>query len=99
MREDPDRVYGGCSFTVGRQVLGLRPVAPAEDRFDADRVGLDHLALTVGSRDDLEAAAQRLAAAGVEHGEVRDLPAFGVTILSVQDPDGINLELSAPLEP
>lgn len=99
VREDPDRVYGGCSFTVGRQVLGLRPVAPAEDRFDADRVGLDHLALTVGSRDELEAAAQRLAAAGVEHGQVRDLPAFWVTILSVQDPDGINLELSAPLEP
>ncbi|MBF5080787.1 VOC family protein [Quadrisphaera sp. INWT6] len=99
VREDPDRVYGGCSFTVGRQVLGLRPVAPADDRFDSDRVGLDHLALTVGSRHELEAAAQRLAAAGVEHGAVRDLPAFGVTILSVQDPDGINLELSAPLEP
>jgi glyoxylase I family protein len=99
VREDPDRVYGGCSFTVGRQVLGLRPVAPAGDRFDPDRVGLDHLALTVGSRADLEAAADRLAAAGVEHGQVTDLPAFRVTILSVQDPDGVNLELSAPLEP
>lgn len=98
VRDDPDRAYGGCSFTAGRQVLGLRPVAPAGDRFDPDRVGLDHLALTVGSRAELEAAAQRLAAAGIVHGEVRDLPAFGVTILSVQDPDGINLELSAPLE-
>ncbi|MBC3763331.1 VOC family protein [Quadrisphaera sp. RL12-1S] len=99
VRDDPDRVYGGCSFTVGRQVLGLRPVAPAGDRFDPDRVGLDHLALTVGSRAELEAAAERLAAAGVEHGEVTDLPGFRVTILSVQDPDGINLELSAPLQP
>lgn len=99
VHDDPDRVYGGCSFTVGRQVLGLRPVASSEDRFDPDRVGLDHLALTVASRAELEAAAQRLAAAGVEHGQVRELPAFGVTILSVQDPDGINLELSAPLAP
>jgi len=99
VRDDPHRVYGGCSFTVGRQVLGLRPVAPAGDRFDPDRVGLDHLALSVGSRAELEAAAERLAADGVEHGEVVDLPDFRVTILSVQDPDGINLELSAPLEP
>jgi len=99
LRDEPDRVYGGCSFAVGRQVLGLRPVASAGDRFDPDRVGLDHLALTVVTRAELEAAAGRLAAAGVEHGEVTDLPDFRVTILSVQDPDGIDLELSAPLEP
>jgi len=29
---------------------------------------------------------------------VRDLPAFGITILSFSDPDGIQLELTAPLE-
>ena len=35
---------------------------------------------------------------GVEHGEVRDLPPFGITILSFSDPDGIQVELTAPLE-
>lgn len=35
---------------------------------------------------------------GVEHGEVRDLPDFGIMILSFSDPDGIQLELTAPLE-
>ncbi len=61
-------------------------------------MGLDHLALVLASREELVEAAARLEAAGVEHGEVTDLPAFGVTVLSVQDPDGINLELSAALE-
>lgn len=96
VRDDPWRTYGGCSFTFGGQTLGLRPVAPAGDRFDPDRVGLDHLSLRVGSVADLHAAAARLSAAGIEHGEVTDLPPFGLVILSLQDPDGINLELAAP---
>ena len=96
VRTDPWRTYGGCSFTFHGQTLGLRPVAPQGDRFDPDRVGLDHLSLRVGSPDELHAAAARLAEAGVEHGEVTDLPPFGLVILSLQDPDGINLELAAP---
>ena len=64
--------------------------------FFPSRVGLDHLSLSVGSVDDLHSAAGRLAAAGVEHGEVKDLGSLGMTILSVQDPDDINVELSAP---
>jgi glyoxylase I family protein len=96
VRDDPWRTYGGCSFTFHGQTLGLRPVAPAGDTFDPGRVGLDHLSLRVGSVDELYAAAERLTAAGVEHGEVTDLPPFGLVILSLQDPDGINLELAAP---
>ncbi|WP_314103948.1 VOC family protein [uncultured Frigoribacterium sp.] len=95
IHDDPQRTYGGCSFTFGGQTLGLRPVAPAGDRFDPDRVGLDHLSLRVDSVDELHAAAQRLAAAGIEHGEVTDLPAFGLVVLSLQDPDDVNLELAA----
>lgn len=94
---DPDRIYGGCVFSVGNQLLGLRPVADAGDRFMATRVGLDHLSLAVGSPEDLRTAAARLDAAGVDHGEVRELTGFGIAILSVQDPDDINLELTAPL--
>ena len=97
VREDPARVYGGCVFSLGDQLLGLRPVAAAGDRFESTRVGLDHLSLAVGSPEDLHATAARLDAAGVEHGEVTELAEFGIAILSVQDPDDINLELTAPL--
>lgn len=97
VREDPARVYGGCVFSLGDQLLGLRPVAAAGDRFESTRVGLDHLSLAVGSPEDLHVTAARLDAAGVDHGEVTELAAFGIAILSVQDPDDINLELTAPL--
>ncbi|AMM21354.1 glyoxalase [Frondihabitans sp. PAMC 28766] len=96
VHDDPWRTYGGCSFTFQGQTMGLRPVAPAGDRFDPNRVGLDHLAFRASSVDDLHAAAARLDEAGVEHGDVTDLPPFGLVILSVQDPDDINLELAAP---
>ncbi len=36
IHDDPWRTYGGCSFTFHGQTLGLRPVAPAGDRFDPD---------------------------------------------------------------
>ena len=95
--EDPARYYGGCVFPLGDQLLGLRPVADAGDRFESTRVGLDHVSLAVGSRAELTAAAERLDAAGIEHGEVTDLTDAGLAILSLQDPDDINLELTAPL--
>jgi len=96
--DDPQRLYGGVVFELGEQVLGLRPVPGAVgDRFSPTRVGLDHLSLAVSSRADLDAAAERLSAAGVEHGEVIELTEQGMQILSVQDPDDINLELTAPL--
>ncbi|MCW2637395.1 MAG: putative glyoxylase family protein [Blastococcus sp.] len=95
--EDPLRIYGGCIFSLGDQLLGLRPAAEAGDRFRSTRVGLDHLSLAVGSTEDLQAIAARLDSAGVEHGEITDLAGFGIAILSVQDPDDINLELTAPL--
>lgn len=97
VREDPAAMYGGCAFAVGDQLLGLRPVAASGDSFDSTRVGLDHLSLAVGSTAELSAAAARLAARGVEHGEVTELTAMGIAILSLQDPDDINVELTAPL--
>ena len=93
--EDRARLYGGSIFRVGEQLFGLRPVAPSGQRFDPDTVGLDHVAFVVGSVQELHDAARRLDAAGVEHGEVTDLGASGMVILSVQDPDDINLELAA----
>lgn len=96
--DDPARFFGGVVFQVGPHVLGLRPVpGVSADRFSPQRIGLDHLSLALPSRADLDAAAARLTAAGIDHGEVLELTDHGLVILSVQDPDDINLELAAPL--
>ena len=97
VRSDPDRIYGGVVFQGPGIHVGLRPVAAADDRFVSERVGLDHLSFTVASRADLVDAAARLEERGVPHGEVTDLPDFGLAILSFSDPDGVHLELSAAL--
>jgi catechol 2,3-dioxygenase-like lactoylglutathione lyase family enzyme len=96
--DDPQRFFGGVVYQVGDHVLGLRPV-PAEpgERFSPKRIGLDHVSLAVSSRTDLDDAAARLTAAGVDHGEIIELEEQGLAILSLQDPDDINLELTAPL--
>jgi glyoxylase I family protein len=99
VRADRGRLFGGCVFVFGQQIVGLRPAAPSGDRFDSTRVGLDHISLTVESLAALEAAAERLGAGGVPHGIITSLPAFGLAILSLQDPDDINLELVAVLPP
>ena len=46
------------------------------------------------SREELDRAAERLTADGVPHGEVTNIGSL--IILSLQDPDDINLELCAP---
>jgi glyoxylase I family protein len=97
VRNDPNQLYGGVVFLTNGMLFGLRPVAEPQDRFDSERVGLDHISFTVSSRDALVQAAERLAERGVEHGEIRDLTAFGIAILSFSDPDGVHLELTAPL--
>ena len=97
VRSDPAQLYGGVVFQTNGVLFGLRPVAEPSDQFVSERVGLDHLSFTVSSRADLVGAAQRLTAAGVVHGEVNDLTALGIAILSFDDPDGIHLELTASL--
>ena len=93
----------GFVLTNGNTLLAITPPwdasqAPPNDRFSPHRVGLDHLSFGVANRAELHKAAALFEEHGVEHGEVRDLPAFGITILSFSDPDGIQLELTAPLE-
>jgi catechol 2,3-dioxygenase-like lactoylglutathione lyase family enzyme len=97
VRADPMQLYGGIVMLAGSLVIGLRPVADPSDAFVSERVGLDHLSFNVASRAALEAAAADFADRGVVHGEIIDLTAFNIAILSVDDPDGIHLELSAPL--
>ncbi len=89
----------GVLLGNGTVLLGLGP-APEQpipnDRFDENRVGLDHLSFTVNSRDELDAAERLLTERGIPHGGVKDLGQdFGLYILAFRDPDNIQLELTA----
>ena len=88
-------LFGGVVLVRDTLLIGLRPVAPSGDRFDPDRVGLDHLSFSVSSRDDLEQAARLLEEHGVRHGKITSLPSFGIDVLPFEDPDGVQLELTA----
>jgi glyoxylase I family protein len=90
-------LFGGCVMIRGNLLMGLRPMAPESDRFDPDRVGLDHLSFNVASRAELEQAVQLFDERGVTHGEITTLPSFGIDVLSFEDPDGVQLELTAPM--
>jgi catechol 2,3-dioxygenase-like lactoylglutathione lyase family enzyme len=90
-------LFGGVVMVRGSLLMGLRPVAPAGDRFDEDRVGLDHLSFSVASRDELDAAARLFDERGVPHGEIRTLDGFGIHVLPFRDPDNIQIELTAPV--
>jgi glyoxylase I family protein len=93
----------GFVLTNGSMLLGVALPMDASkaipnDCFSCNRVGLDHLSFGVANRTELNKAAALFDERGVEHGEITDLPGFGITILSFNDPDGIQLELTAPLE-
>jgi len=85
----------------GSVILSLRPPPdPAQaiddDRFNENRIGLDHLSFAVGSHADLEAAVEVLDQHSVDRGEITDLPPFQIYILAFRDPDNIQVELTAP---
>ncbi len=64
------------------------------DRFDETRTGLDHVAISVPSRDVLADWVRRLDAAGIEHSEISDQP-WG-SLIAFRDPDNIQLEFCSP---
>lgn len=96
-----DALQGGVILMHQGMFFGLRPVdderADAADRFDPFRVGLDHISFGVPSRADLDAATRLLDERGVDHGPIRDLAPLGLSFLAFFDPDGIALELTAPI--
>ena len=92
-------LFGGIVMIRGNLLMGLRPMAPEADRFDPDRVGLDHLSFGVAAREDLEDAVQLFDEHGVSHGAITRLASFGIDVLPFEDPDGIQLELTAPVAP
>jgi glyoxylase I family protein len=96
-----DSLQGGVILMHQGLFFGLRPVdderAGAADRFDPFRVGLDHLSFAVPRRADLDAAVDLLDERGVEHGPIRELVPLGLSFLAFFDPDGVALELTAPI--
>jgi len=96
VKDSPEIFYGGCVYQTPQGALfGLRPVGSTS--FDPEHTGLDHISFAVASRAELVRARTALADAGIEHGEILDLADAGLAILSFQDPDDINVELTAPL--
>lgn len=94
-REAMGFLFGGVIYALpSGSLLGLRPVAGAGDRFDEDRVGLDHVSFAVAGRSELEAAVAALDERGLAHGGIKDIG--GAAILELRDPDNISLELFAP---
>jgi glyoxylase I family protein len=91
-KEQLSFLFGGVIYQLGDSLLGLRPVA--DDSFDENRVGLDHVSFAVASRDDLDDAVTTLDRLGVAHEGVKDIGAGW--ILEFRDPDHVALELFAP---
>jgi len=92
-------LFGGVVMIRGNLLMGLRPMAPGGDRFDPDRVGLDHLSFSVAGHEDLEQAVRLFDEHGVPHGVITRLAGFGIDVLPFEDPDGVQLELTAPVAP
>ncbi|MBV9822887.1 MAG: VOC family protein [Actinobacteria bacterium] len=90
-REQLSFLMGGVIYAVGDSLFGLRPAAPAGDRFDENRVGLDHISFVVGSLAELTETVRVLDERGVPHAGIKDIgPNY---ILEFRDPDNIALEL------
>jgi glyoxylase I family protein len=74
--------------------VGLIQHESGEDgRFSEFRIGLDHLALAVASRDELEKWVEHLDGCGVPHSGINDMPYGSVVVF--RDPDNVQLELFA----
>jgi glyoxylase I family protein len=92
----------GAFLSNGAVGLGIGPHpfpdrAMQGDRFDENRIGLDHMSFAVASRAALDDAVRVLDSRGIAHSEVRDLgEAFGIAIVVFRDPDNIQLEVSGP---
>jgi glyoxylase I family protein len=86
----------------GSMVLAITsPTDPSQaisgDRFNENRVGLDHISFKVSRKTELERAIALFDSAGVSYGEIKDLgPDLGIYVLAFRDPDDIQVELTAP---
>lgn len=73
-------------------VLGFTEHAGTQpgERFDHQRIGLDHIGLGCATEEEVRSWADRLTALGIDHGPVEDVP-YGWAV-TARDPDGIAVE-------
>ncbi|GAA3226615.1 VOC family protein [Nonomuraea helvata] len=81
-----------CVHPASGIILVLHQHLLGGGEFDERRAGLDHLALSVADRTDLDAWQDRLAALGVSYTPITGTGRGGLAI-AFPDPDGIALEL------
>jgi glyoxylase I family protein len=75
-------------------ILGFRQHdGGSGDAFDETRTGLDHFALHVASRAELEEWAARLDELGIAHSGIKDVD-YG-SVITFRDPDNIQAEFFA----
>jgi glyoxylase I family protein len=91
----------GTGFAVVMNIPGT-PVFLGLDKHDGHegeafaehRTGLDHLAIGVATREDLDGWVEHLDALGVAHSKINDIAEpFPAATLCFRDPDNIALEL------
>jgi glyoxylase I family protein len=92
----PKHLLSNGSVILGLALAPEASRAIPNDQFDENRVGLDHLSLSVPNRADLDRALAVLEASGIPHGEIKDLGGLGIFVLAFRDPDNIQVELTAP---
>ena len=80
-------------LSLGEQMLGLRPADGGVHRYYD--VGVEHFAIRVDSREDVERAHERFVEAGVRihHPPEYDNDVPGYYALFAFDPDGIRVEI------
>lgn len=94
--------YEGTGYAVVMTIPGTsifmgldKHDAHQGERFEEHRTGLDHLAIGVATREDLDGWVEHLDALGVEHSKINELTEpFPAATLCFRDPDNIALELA-----
>jgi len=95
LQGDDDQVRFRVLAHPSGWVIGVRQYSkPANGPFDEFRVGLDHFALTVPNRAELDAWEAELARRGITYSPIAETP-IG-TVIVFRDPDNIQLEFWLP---
>lgn len=82
-------------FQVGPTLIVLRPPlpgTPAGDRFSEHRIGVDHIALAVGERRELDKVLEALRKGGVPTKGVEREPILDKDYVCFRDPDNVQWE-------
>jgi len=96
--------YRSALLTNGSMFLGLTSgceedyTTTGKDQLSFARRGLGHISLGVANRAELYQALALLEERGVEHTAITDLCELGLTVLCCNDPDGIEVILTAQIK-